>query len=229
MNKYELTTETLQFAGHILHRIKALKDFRSVKAGELGGWIESEENLSQADNAWVYNNAKVFDKARVYGNAAVSDDATVCSDAKVYGKATVYGEAIICGAAEVYGKVEIFDRVRVYGTAMVYGDAWVFDDACICGEAVVFGGAVVSGSVKIMGNAKVSSNKDYIVFKNFWSSGRYFTWTRSNNKWSVGCFYGTGEELIEKAYIDSNTSGREYERVVRYVESILADEKERSN
>ena len=51
MNKYELTTETLQFAGHILHRIKALKDFRSVKAGELGGWIESEENLSQADNA----------------------------------------------------------------------------------------------------------------------------------------------------------------------------------
>lgn len=225
MKKYELTTETLQFAGHILHRIKALKDFRSVKAGELGGWIESEENLSQADNAWVYNNAKIFDKARVYGDAAVSDDATVCGDAKVYGKATVYGTAMVYGAAEVYGEVEIFDRVRVYGTAMVYGDAWVFDDACICGEAVVFGWAVVSGSVKIMGNAKVSSNKDYIVFKNFWSSGRYFTWTRSNNKWSVGCFYGTGEELIEKAYIDSEKSGREYERVVRYVESILADER----
>lgn len=225
MKKYELTTETLQFAGHILHRIKALKDFRSVKAGELGGWIESEENLSQADNAWVYNNAKVFDKARVYGDAAVSDDATVCGDAKVYGKATVYGEAIICGVAEVYGKVEIFDRVRVYGTAMVYGDAWVFDDACICGEAIVFGGVVVSGGAKIMGNAKVSSNTDYIVFKNFWSSGRYFTWTRSNNKWSVGCFYGTGEELIKKAYADSEKSGREYERVVRYVESILADER----
>ena len=229
MKKYELTTETLQFAGFTLHRIKALKDFGSVKAGELGGWIESEENLSQADNAWVYNNAKVFDKARVYGDAAVSDDAIVCGDAKVYGKATVYGEAIICGAAEVYGKVEIFDRVRIYGTAMVYGDAWVFDDACICGEAVVFGWAVVSGGVKIMGNAKVSSNKDYIVFKNFWSSGRYFTWTRSNNKWSVGCFHGTGEELIKKAYADSEKSGREYERVVRYVESILADEQKKSN
>ena len=225
MKKYELTTETLQFAGHILHRIKALKDFRSVKAGELGGWIEDEKNLSQYGNAWVYNNAKVFDKARVYGDAAVSDDATVCGDARVYGKATVYGEAIICSAAEVYGEAEIFDRVRVYSTAMVYGDVWVFEDACICGEAVVLGGEVVSGGAKIMGNAKVSSNKDYIVFKNFWSSGRYFTWTRSNNMWSVGCFYGTGEELIEKAYIDSNTSGREYERVVRYVESILADER----
>ena len=229
MNKYELTSETLQYVGHTLHRIKAVKDFGSVKAGEYGGWIENEKNLSQADNAWVYNNAKVFDKARVYGDAAVSNDAIVCGDAKVYGKATVYGEAIICGAAEVYGKVEIFDRVRIYGTAMVYGDAWVFDDACICGEAVVFGWVVVSGGVKIMGNAKVSSNKDYIVFKNFWSSGRYFTWTRSNNKWSVGCFYGTGEELIKKAYADSDTSGREYERVVKYVESILADEKKRSN
>lgn len=229
MNKYELTSETSQYVGHILHRIKALKDFGSVKAGELGGWIESEENLSQTDNAWVYNNAKVFDKARVYGDAAVSDDATVYGDAKVYDKAIVYGEALICGAAEVCGKVEVFDMVRVYGTARVCGDAWVFGDACICGEAVVFGRIAVYGGVKIMGNAKVSSNKDYIVFKNFWSSGRYFTWTRSNNMWSVGCFYGTGEELIEKAYIDSNTSGREYERVVRYVESILADEKKETS
>ena len=49
-------------------------------------------------------------------------------------------------------------------------------------------------------------------------------WTRSNNKWHVGCFRGTGEELIKKAYQDSEKSGREYERVVRYVESILADE-----
>ena len=42
--------------------------------------------------------------------------------------------------------------------------------------------------------------------------------------WKVGCFYGTGEELIKKAYADSEKSGREYERVVRYVENILADE-----
>ena len=70
---------------------------------------------------------------------------------------------------------------------------------------------------------------DYIVFKNFWSSGRYFTWTRSNNKWKVGCFYGTGDELISNAYEDSPKSGREYERVVKYVERILHDEKLRMN
>ena len=73
-------------------------------------------------------------------------------------------------------------------------------------------------------DANVRETADFIVFKNWWSSGRYFTWTRSNNKWKVGCFYGSGEELIAKAYKDSEKSGREYERVVKYVESILKEE-----
>ena len=134
--KYKLTEETKEWCGRTLHRIEALKDFGDVKAGDKGGWIEKEENLSHQGDAWVYGNAQVS------------------------------------------------------------------------------------------GNAKVYDNADYVVFKNWWSSGRYFTWTRSNNMWKVGCFYGTGEELIKKAYADSEKSGREYERVVKYVESILADEKE---
>ena len=44
--------------------------------------------------------------------------------------------------------------------------------------------------------------------------------------WNVGCFYGNGEELIKKAYADSEESGREYERVVKYVESILTEEQQ---
>ena len=224
MKKYELTTETLQFAGCTLHRIKAVKDFGSVKAGELGGWIESEENLSQADNAWVYNNAKVFNKARVYGDAAVSDDAKVC------GYAVVFDNARVCDNAEVSDYVEVFENAIVLGHAKVCGFTRIFGNAIVLGNAILFGHAKVYGKATINGDAKVYDAVDYIVFKNFWSSGRYFTWTSSNNKWSVGCFYGTSEELIKKAYADSEKSGREYERVVRYVESILADEKkEKSN
>ena len=104
------------------------------------------------------------------------------------------------------------------------GDAWVYGNAEVSGDAKVYGNAEVSGSAKVYGNAKVQTKEDYIVFKNWWSSGRYFTWTRSNNMWCVGCFYGTGKELIAKAYKDSEKSGGEYERIVRYVESILNDE-----
>ena len=94
------------------------------------------------------------------------------------------------------------------------GDCWVCGNARVCGDARVYGNA------EVCGDAEVVNNADYIVFKNWWSSGRYFTWTRSNNMWSVGCFYGTGEELIKKAYKDSEEKGREYKRIVKYVESI---------
>lgn len=188
--KYRLTEETKEWCGHTLHRIEALRDFSDVKAGDRGGFIESEENLSQDGNAWVSDNAKV------YGNA------WVCDNAQVSGNAWVYGNAWVCGNAEVYG------------------NAWVG------GNAKVSGKAEVCGYAEVCGNAKVCDNEGYIVFKNWWSSGRYFTWTRCNNMWKVGCFFGTGEELIKKAYADSEKSGREYERVVEYVESILADEKD---
>ena len=110
------------------------------------------------------------------------------------------------------------------------GDAWVSDDACVsdnarvCGNARVYGDALVRGDACVCGDAEISTDADYIVFKNWWSSGRYFTWTRSNNMWSVGCFYGTGDELVKKAYKDSSKSGRQYERLVKYVEETLKEE-----
>lgn len=100
------------------------------------------------------------------------------------------------------------------------GNAWVSGNAEVSGDAKVSGDAEVSGDAWVFGNAKVSSNADYIVFKNNFSSGRYFTWTRSNDMWKVGCFYGTGEELIKKAYADSEKKGRCYEAYVRLVETL---------
>ena len=119
---------------------------------------------------------------------------------------------MVCGDATVVGQATVGGKATVYG------------DATVCGNATVGGDATVYGYATVDGNATVSGNADFIVFKNWWSSGRYFTWTRSNNKWKVGCFYGSGEELIAKAYKDSEKSGREYERVVKYVESILKEE-----
>lgn len=127
------------------------------------------------------------------------------------------------------GNCWIYDDARVYGNALVRDNAEIYSDAIVSSYAIVFGNAKVGGiasiygCARVCGDATIESDSDYIVFKNWWSSGRYFTWTRSNNMWKVGCFYGTGKELIEKAYKDSELSGREYKRVVRYVESIIKD------
>ena len=77
MKKYEITNESINFRGVKLFRIRALQDFRDVKAGDLGGYIEKEENLSQYDYCWVYGNARVYGNAMVYGNADAYKDTHV--------------------------------------------------------------------------------------------------------------------------------------------------------
>ena len=222
--KYKLTDETINLNGVTLYRIEALKYFGEIKKGDKGGFIESENNLAHegdawvADNAHVYGNACVFDNSQVYGNAFVSGYAQVYGDAFVYGNAWLYDNTRVCGYARVADNARVYGDANVCDDSSVFGSALVYDNACVCGDALVRGYACVCG------DAEISNKSDYIVFQNWWSSGRYFTWTRSNNMWSVGCFYGTGEELIKKAYKDSELSGREYERAVRYVESILAEE-----
>lgn len=87
MKKFELTTETKICDGRTLYRIKALESLGGVCAGDLGGWVEKEKNLSHGGNAWVSGNA------RVYGDARVSDNARVYGDAWVSGNAWVSGDA----------------------------------------------------------------------------------------------------------------------------------------
>ena len=83
MKKYEFTGETKQvellFRTVTLHRIKAVAEFGIVKVGDLGGWIEKEENLSHDGKAWVYGNAEVYGNAKVYGDAEVWGNAKVFS------------------------------------------------------------------------------------------------------------------------------------------------------
>lgn len=200
---YELTDETIEFDGHTLHRIRCTEDFLNITKGTLGGFVEGYENL--CDEAWVGNEAKV------YAGAVVKDRASVQ-----------------CGAC-VSNCVVIAERALVEDSASVYGAVWIGGNAAIYDSAVIIQESpwplIISGYAKIGGNAVIKSDYDYIVFKNWWSSGRYFTWTRSNDMWRVGCFSGTGKELIAKAYKDSKVSGREYERVVKYVEQIKRDSK----
>lgn len=112
MKKFELTTEFITNAlGKKLFRIKALVEFGSVKAGELGGYAEKEENISQDGNAWVSGDA------RVYGNAWVSGDARVYGDAWVHGNAKVFGNAWVYGDTEVSGDAKVSDNAEVSGDA----------------------------------------------------------------------------------------------------------------
>lgn len=126
--KYTMTADTREVDGKILHRIRALKDFRGIKAGELGGWIQKEGNLDQQGLCWVADEACVMDNAWVTGNAKV------CDFAQVQGNATVGGRAFVCG------------RAYVEDDAFVYDNAVVLDMSTVCGKAKVKRDTILEGT-----------------------------------------------------------------------------------
>lgn len=111
--KYELTSETKVVFGKTLYRIRALKAFGDVEAGELGGWIEKEGNLAQEGECWVFGNGRVFSNGRVFGNGQVYDNGWVFGNGQVYGNGWVSGNG------------------------RVYDNGWVFGNARVCGDMVV--------------------------------------------------------------------------------------------
>ena len=121
MKKFEFTGETKRIntinGAVTLHRIKASVAFGNVKSGDMGGWIEKEENLSHDGDAWVAGEAWVYDNARVYDRARVSGDAWVADNARVFGKAQVSGDAWVHGNAWVAGEAQVAGKAWEIGRA----------------------------------------------------------------------------------------------------------------
>jgi carbonic anhydrase/acetyltransferase-like protein (isoleucine patch superfamily) len=150
--KYELTDESIEYCGHKLYRIKALRSFSNVTKGSLGGFIEKESNLSHGDKCWVYDIAKVF------GNALIYDNARVYNTARVYDSARVSGSAGVYDSAHVYGKAQVFGNARVYGSAEVYVNARVYGNVCVFDNVQISGSASVGNYTQVSDNSKISGN-----------------------------------------------------------------------
>lgn len=130
-HKYRLTNETKKVQGETVYRIQALRDFADVKTGQLGGFIASENNLSQFHTAWVY------DSACVLRNAWVEEDSKVKGKAVVKGDARISGHAKISGNATIAGYSWIEEDARVTGWASVRGESHICGNACVCHRAKV--------------------------------------------------------------------------------------------
>lgn len=201
--KYELTDETKIITVYdpsneiILYRIRALKNFRNVRAGDLGGWIEKEENLSQEGNCWVYDNASVFE------NAYVCDDVIVCHNSSVYGNARV------CENASIYNNSSVREN------ACVFGNSLVCDNSVICGNAKLYGISYICCN----GDSFIKKTRDYLTVGPIGSRDGTTTFTRdkeNNIVVTCGCFYGTVdefEEAVNKTHVN-NLFAKEYRAVI---------------
>ena len=162
---FEFTGETLLHNKVTLNRIRAIVDIpeADVKKGDIGGWIEKEDNLF--GNAWVYDNSKVYGDAKVYDNAKIKDSSEVRDSAKVFGDANIKNKSVVKYHASVYGNVlvnmsEVGGTSRLYGNAVITDESKIGDYACVHEDAFivkssVYGYANVSGKVIVEGNSAV--------------------------------------------------------------------------
>lgn len=159
--------------GKTLYRIVALRDFGDVKAGDVGGYVESEKNLSHYGNCWIYDdaevydnakvkiNAKILDRASVFGNAIVTDNSSVCHNAMVYGNAKLNDLTLVKDCSKVFddailhGDIVIDDGSKVYGHATLSGRVELYSGSEVYGNADI-GGCIIDHS-KVYGNADIES------------------------------------------------------------------------
>lgn len=246
MKKYEL----VNMRDGKARRIIALRDIPrySVKKGDLGGWVESERNLSHEGDCWIRDNARVdcraqvcgnalvFDNAQVYGSALVDGNALVSDNARVYGQAQVGGNAHVGGDAWVDGRAQVDDnavvdgnawitgRVQVFGNALVGGSAWVASDARIDGNAVVDGDARVGGNAQVGGSAWVAqrgvinSPQGYLVVGPIGSENAHITFYRTASDVWVHCEWFNG---ALSDFIKDNRCAQEYIATVDYARSVF--------
>ena len=214
--KFELTEETIEVDGRTLHRIKALRDIKGSfkKKGDLGGFVEKEENLSHKGECWIYGNACVYGSACVYGNAWVNDNAHIFGSAQVYGNACVYDHARVFDIAHIFGNARVYGSACVYGHAQVYGvnarvfgiarvhdyayvalNAWIYDSAHVSGDTLI------SENMEIGMDARITSNDDVCSISSFGSRNRSTTFFKCEDntiKVVCGCFKGTLDEFRDK-------------------------------
>lgn len=181
--KYMLTNYTKEYDGHILYRIRALKNFAGIKAGELGGYVAGEHNLSQYGNSWIQQDSMVFNLAYVgdnalvsksimYGNAKAVENSriihttmygdTVIKGFAISNNAYIYYKSVICGESRVSGHLafegKIKDKVFIKdpGVKVTGNNIELSGEAQISDQVEIEGNAKVGGKSRIMGHAKIT-------------------------------------------------------------------------
>lgn len=156
--KYKILPENKILSdGTTVFRIEALKDFKNkqrlIKRGDKGGWIASEDNLSQNGSCWIFDDAIVKNNARIQDTASICDNAIVCNNACVALNSIVKDQAQILDFA-ILKNALVSDHAIVRQNATIYGT--VCDYAQVGGQCHVLG--IAAGSTILEDNVFVSKN-----------------------------------------------------------------------
>lgn len=262
--KFELVKKNTKIAYNAdgeevtLYQIRALRDFTCpfklnpdgeildqtlVKKGDLGGYVQKEENLSHEGGCWIFEEAEVRDNGRVEGNARlvgrslVRDNAIVKGYSCLSANAYVWGNAVLDGSTQMKGLVSIGGNSRTNGYVSINGNSQVRGDSVLDGNIFLSGTIVVENAkltndVHLCGQYLVTfdidGNKGIAAYRTTEStytpndydperhSFEYIVASTKEDIWSIYNFRGTSEELIQFVEKNHPTSTEYYRNLVEY-------------
>lgn len=223
-----------------LYRIQALKTFTKpggynpvVHVGELGGYVEAEDNLSQDGNCWLFDKARVKDGGKVLDDAIVYDKSLVSKNAIVRGRSVIGGHCFVTNQSVIIdstleGNVTVTGHSIIHSGSYLYGDI-IVDESDI-GCLVNLAGKIsvkksrITAPLELCGdyqlNFDVGTPHSVIGYNIGMPLGSLFNIknivaSKVEDKWSACDFVGTGAELID--FIQ----GSDDERTIDYIRSIV--------
>lgn len=223
--KYELALDNPKnYKGFRLFQIKALKSFDDVKKGDLGGWVQSELNLSQKGNCWLYDNSMAMDNSRVtknakmYGNSLIYGNAKISDNTKLYNNVVVCGKSFLLGETKLYNNVEVNGNVLLHGKVKAYNNVTIMGDVKIGGNITLKGNTLFTGDMLLEGDFIIENSRDFIVFQNNTFKLTNLTYVFKDKFWCSLDYKGDTEGLLK--YIEQIDYEGFIKPYINFVENI---------
>lgn len=237
--KFELCSDVKQWSDNIvLYRIKALKDFICdgilIRKGDKGGFVQSENNLSQEGNCWIFDDAvamegsTVKDNASLHNQVMIFDKSIVCDNAALYNFAAMFdksmaaGNAVLSGHAKMHAQSVIIDNACIGGCAIACDNCIISGNAKVQGNTIIHGNASVSGNSKLFadmeigGDAKIESPSDVIILGLADPDDCTFYKNTSN---SISAYYKG--EIIPIELLEEDPCMKPHKEIIRLVKQSI--------
>ena len=155
--------------------IKVCRIF-NTDTNEVGGYVESVDNISSIGNSWIDVNAIVYGTSKITDNALVLDDAII-EDSIIEDDAIIKNDALIINNSIISQDVMVFDDAivdssNISGNARIYGNSHVVHSS-ISDFVEVLDNAIIIKSrlsryVKVCEDVKLedSSASDFVELSN---------------------------------------------------------------
>ena len=192
-NKYTLKPDIRN--GKNVFRVVALRDIKAynVKAGDVGGFVDSEANLTHFGNCWIKDNAYASESSRVMG------DSLICDNVLLYENTQIRGNAICMENATICGNVVVDKCSMVKGHCNISGDCVITDYSTVEGWAnlsektIVYGTSIIGGTAVFSGTSFVDSETPIV-------SGNFV-----RNDESINLFHDSAGNEYERTFEEDGT------------------------